>query len=154
MYEDFGSRTTDDVVIGKQWFPGRRLAPAELQRVETPEQAFAAVQDLQRRMIHYARTRHIKMWIVDEIAALPPNLAPYTGRIGPLPFEGVFGTFVNPLDPVNREIQVNRLKALKDTYPEAEGYFLNFPEVYYALTRLGISTCLPSHSSRLYSRTY
>jgi hypothetical protein len=135
MYEDFGSRTTDDIVIGKQWFPGRRLAPAELQQVETPEQAFAAVQDVQRRMIQYAKKRHIKMWIVDELAVLPPNLARHTDRIGPLPFEGVFGTFVDPLDPVNREVQVNRLKALKDTYPEAEGYFLNIPEVYYALTR-------------------
>ena len=135
MYEGFGSRTTDDVVIGKHWFPGRRLAPAELQQVETPEQAYAAVQDLQRRMIHYARTRHIKMWIVDEISALPPNLARYTERIGPLPFEDVFGTFVDPLDSVNREIQVSRLKALEDTYPEAEGYFLNIPEVYYPLNR-------------------
>jgi hypothetical protein len=75
------------------------------------------------------------MWIVDEIAALPPNLARYTERIGPLPFEIVFGTFVDPLDPVNQEIQVNRLKTLSDTYPEAEGYFLNIPEVYYPLNR-------------------
>jgi hypothetical protein len=133
MYEGFGSRTTDDVVIGKHWFPGRRLAPAELQAVETPDQAFTAVQDLQRRMIHYARSRHVKVWLVDEMAVLPPNLARYTQRIGPLPFEGVFGTFADPLDAVNREIQVNRLKALRDTYPEAEGYFLNIPEVYYSL---------------------
>jgi hypothetical protein len=133
MYEAFGSRTTDDVVIGKQWFPGRRLAAPEFQEVETPEQAFAAVQDLQRRMIQYAKNRHVSMWIVDELAALPPNLARYTGRIGPLPFEGVFGSFVDPLDPVNREIQANRLKALKEAYPEAEGFFLNIPEVYYPL---------------------
>jgi len=133
MYEDVGSRTTDEVTIGKHWFPGRRLAAPELQEVETPDQAFAVVQDMQRRMIHYARTRHIKMWIVDEIGALPPNLARYAERIGPLPFERVFGTFVDPLDPVNREIQVNRLKALKETYPEAEGFFLNIPEVYYPL---------------------
>jgi len=133
MYEGFGSRTTDDVVIGKQWFPGRRLAAPEFQEVETPDEAFAALQDLQRRMIHYARSRHIKMWIVDGMGAVAPNLARYAERIGPLPFEGVFGTFVDPLDPVNREIQVNRLKALKETYPEAEGYFLNIPEVYYPL---------------------
>ena len=34
---------------------------------------------------------------------------------------------MDPLDPVNREIQVNRLKALKETYPEAEGYLPEFP---------------------------
>jgi hypothetical protein len=133
MYEGFGSRTTDDVVIGKQWFPGRRLAPAELQRVETPDEAFAVVQDLQRRMIQYAKKRYVKMWLVDEMGSLAPNLARYTDRIALLPFDGVFGTFVDPLDPVNREIQANRLKALKDTYPE--GYLLNIPENNHALTR-------------------
>jgi hypothetical protein len=68
------------------------------------------------------------------MASLPPNLARYTYRIGPLPFESVFGTFVDPLDPVNREIQVNRLKALEETYPEAAGYLLDIPEVYYSLS--------------------
>ena len=133
MYEGFGSRTTDDVVIGKQWYKGRRLAPPELQEVDTPEQAFTAAQDLLRRMIHYASSRHVKIWLVDEISSLPPNLARHAERIGDLPFNGIFGTFVDPLDPVGREIQVNRLKALKETYPEAEGYFLNIPEVYYPL---------------------
>src|SRR5439155_7916 len=40
------------------------------------------------------------------------------------------GAFVHPLDLVNREIQVNRLRALLETYPEAEGYFLNVGEMY------------------------
>jgi hypothetical protein len=73
------------------------------------------------------------MWLVDEMAALPPNLARYTERIGEVPFSGVFGTLAHPLDAVNREIQINRLKALAETYPEAEGYWLNFSEVYYPL---------------------
>jgi hypothetical protein len=133
MYDGFGSRTTDDIVIGKHWFPSRRLAPPELQHVETPDQAFAAAQNLLRRVIHYANSRHVKVWLVDEMAPLPPNLARYTEAIGDLPFNGIFGTFVHPLDPINREIQVNRLKALVATYPEAAGYFLNIPEVYYPL---------------------
>jgi hypothetical protein len=133
MYEDFGSRTTDDIAIGKHWFPGHRLAPTELQEVETPEQAFAAVQDLQRRMMKYAKTRHVKMWLVDELGVIAPNLARYTRVIGPTPFEGVFGSFVDPLDPVNQEIQANRLKAYIDTYPDAAGILLNIPEVYYPL---------------------
>jgi hypothetical protein len=131
MYDGFGSRTTDDVVIGKHWFPGRRLAPPELQHVETPDQAFTAAQDLLSRMIHYARGRHVKVWLVDEMASIPPNFARYTERIGDLPFNGIFGSFVHPLDPVNREIQVERLKARATTYPDAAGYFLNLPEVYY-----------------------
>ncbi len=31
VYAGVGTRTTDDVTIGKHWFPGRRLAPPELQ---------------------------------------------------------------------------------------------------------------------------
>ena len=130
VYAGVGTHTTDDVTIGKQWFPGRRLAPPELQSVETPDEAFTAAQDLLRRVIHYANTRHVKVWLVDEISVLPPNLARHGERIGDLPFEGVFGTFMHPLDPVNREIQANRLKAYIDTYPEAAGYLLNFSEVY------------------------
>lgn len=130
IYAGVGSHTTADVTIGKQWFLGSRLAPPELQTVETPDEAFALAQDLMKRIIHYANTRHIKVWLVDEISVLPPNLARHGERIGDLPFEGVFGTFMHPLDPVNREIQVDRLKAYINTYPEAAGYFLNFPEVY------------------------
>lgn len=133
MFENIGSRTTDEVTIGKHWFPGPRLAAPELQNVETPDQAFAVVQDMQRRMIHYAHSRHIQVWLVDEIGAVPPNLGRYARRIGPLPFEPVFGSFVDPLDPVTREIQVNRLKALAETYPEADGFYLNIPEVYFSL---------------------
>ena len=97
MYDGFGSRTTDDVVIGKHWFPGTRLAAPELQHVETPDEAFTAAQDLLRRVIDHANSRHVKVWLVDEMASLPPNLAVYTERIGNLPFEGIFGTFVHPL---------------------------------------------------------
>jgi hypothetical protein len=129
-YAVVGSRTTDDVTIGKHWFPGKRLVPSEFQHVEAPDQAFATAQDLMRRVIHYANSRHVKIWLVDEISVLPPNLARHTERIGDLPFEGVFGTFTHPLDPVNREIQAIRLKAFVDTYPEAAGYVLNFSEVY------------------------
>ncbi len=129
-YAGVGSHTTDDVSIGKHWFPGRRLAPAELQHVETPDEAFAAAQDLMRRVIRHANSRHIKVWLVDEMSVLPPNLARHGERIGFLPFEIVYGTFMHPLDPINREIQAIRLKALIDTYPEAAGYFLNFSEMY------------------------
>jgi hypothetical protein len=129
-HEGFGSRTTDDVTIGKERFPGRRIAPPEMQQVETPEQAFEVAQDLLRRIIGYAKSRGIKVWPAVELAALPPNLARYCERVRDLPFNNIFGTFVHPLDPVNREIQVNRFKALIETYPEAEGYFFVYAEAY------------------------
>jgi hypothetical protein len=129
-YGGFGSRTTDDVSIGKELFKGRRIAPPEMQTVETPDQAFSVAQDLLQRIIHHARERGIKTWLAVELASLPPNLARYCEKVGDLPFQNLMGTFVHPLDPVNREIQVNRLKALAETYPEAEGYFFNVGEMY------------------------
>ena len=101
-----------------------------MQQVETPDQAFDVAQGLLQKIIHYAKSRGIKVWPAVEMASLPPNLARYTERVGELPFDRIFGTFVHPLDPVNREIQVNRFKALVQTYPEAEGYLLVFAEAY------------------------
>ncbi len=125
-----GSHTTDDVSIGKEQFKGRRLAPQEFQAVETPEEAFSVAGDLLRKVIRHAHERGIKVWPAVELASLPPNLARYSERVGELPFHPIFGTFVHPLDPVNREIQVNRFRALLETYPEADGYFFVFAELY------------------------
>ena len=126
----FGSRTTDDVSIGKERFKGRRLAPPEMQDVETSDQAFQVAEDLLHRIIRHANERGIKVWLAVELDALPPNLARHCEEIGSLPFFNLSGAFVHPLDEVNREIQTDRLKALFDTYPEAEGYFLNLGEMY------------------------
>lgn len=130
IYTLGGSGTTDDISIGKHWFPRNRMIPPEMENVETPDEGFAAAQNLIHRVIRYAKTRDIQVWLVDEMSALPPNLARLGERIGPLPFEQVFGTFMEPLDPTNRQMQVAQLKALIDTYPEATGYFLNFSEMY------------------------
>ena len=127
---EFGTRTTEDVTIGKHWFKGRRIAPPEMQDVQTPDQAFAVAESLLRRIIQHAHERGIKVWLAIEMAALPPNLARYCDRVGDVPFMGLMGTFVQPLDPVNREIQTNRLRALFTSYPDADGYFLVFAEMY------------------------
>jgi hypothetical protein len=129
-YGGFGSRTTDDVSIGKEHFKGRRIAPPEMQDVETPDQAFQVARALLQKIIRHANERGIKVWLALELATLPPNLARYCEQVGSLPFHELMGAFVHPLDEVNRKIQVNRLKALIDTYPEAEGYFLNVGEMY------------------------
>ena len=131
VYEGFGSRTIDDVTIGRDHFKDRpRMAPMEMQTVKTPEEAYAICTNLLHRIISYAATRNIKVWLAVEMASLPPNLARHGEIVGDDPFSYVFGTFLHPLDPVNREIQTIRLKALADTYPEAEGVFLNFAELY------------------------
>lgn len=130
-YGGFGSRTVDGVSIGREHFANRpRLAPMEMQNVATPEEALRISQDLLKRLIAHAAKRNIKVWLVVEMATLPPNLARHGETVEDLPFDYLFGTFLHPLDPVNREIQVNRLKAVAETYPGAEGVFLNFAELY------------------------
>ncbi len=131
VYEGFGSRTVEDVTIGREHFKDRpRVAPLEMQNVQTPEEAFEVCRKLLRRIISYAASRNIKVWPAVEMASLPPNLARYGEIVEDDPFNYVFGTFLHPLDPVNREIQAIRIKAIADTYPEAEGLFLNFAELY------------------------
>lgn len=129
-YGGFGSRTTDDVTIGKERFPNRRIAPPEMWNVETPDQAFAAAEKVLQKVIHHAGERGMKVWLAVELDGLPPNLARFGEPVGDRPFMNLLGAFAHPLDEVNREIQVNRLKALAETYPEAEGYFLNLGEMY------------------------
>lgn len=130
-YGGFGSRTTNDISIGLDHFRDRpRMAPPEMQQVETPEQAYEIAQNMLHGILDHAVRRNIKVWLVVEMASLPPNLARHGEIVGDAPFNYVFGTFLHPLDPVNREIQVNRLKALAATYPEAEGIYLNFAELY------------------------
>ncbi len=133
-YGGFGSRTVGDVTVGKEHFSNRpRLAPLEMQKVETPEEALRISQDMLRRVIAHAAKRNIKVWLVLEMASLPPNLARHGEVVGDQPFDSLFGTFLHPMDPVNREIQVNRLKAVARAYPGAEGIFLNFAELYQDL---------------------
>lgn len=130
-YSGFGSRTVDDVTVGRELFKERpRLAPRELQDVSTPDEALQKCQDLLRRVIDYAASRNIKVWLAVEMASLPPNLARHGQVVGDAPFDHLFGAFMHPLDEVNREIQVSRLKALAEAYPKAEGVFLNFAELY------------------------
>jgi hypothetical protein len=131
VYGGFGSRTIADVTIGREHFKDHaRLAPLEMQHVESPQEAFDISKATLTRIIAHAAERNIKVWPVIEMASLPPNLARHGEMVGEEPFNYVFGTFLHPLDAVNREIQVNRLKALHETYPDAEGFYLNFAELY------------------------
>jgi len=127
----FGSRTIAEVTVGREHFADRpNLAPLEMQQVQTPEEAVAISTNLLNRIIRHAAQRNIKVWLAVEMAAVPPNLGRHGQIVGEAPFNYLFGTFLHPLDPVNRRIQFERLKAIARTYPGAEGIFLNFAELY------------------------
>ncbi len=128
----FGSHLARDMAVGRKHFIHPRLAPPEFQNVETPEQAFTVAQNMLRQVIAYAKTKKIKTWLAIDPVSLPANLARHArARTGDLPFHPIMGgVYVCPVDPVVDEINENRLKSLVSTYPEAEGYFLWFPELY------------------------
>ena len=127
-----GSFLVKDMTVGRELYKHPRIAPAELQDVETPEQAFQKAQDLLRAVIAYASQRQIKTWLAIDPVSVPANLSRFAPtRTGDLPFHDVLGgVYMCPGDPVAQEINANRMKSLLSTYPQAEGYFLWFPELY------------------------
>lgn len=130
---DMGSYRAEDMQVGKEAlarFGKRFMAPNELQGVFDPDQAALTAQNLYREIIRYAKTRKIKVWLGIDADELPPNLARYARRENPLPFEPLFGTYVCPTDPVGRQLNEARIRALVETYPEAEGYFFFLSEGY------------------------
>lgn len=132
-YNNMGSYRVQDMEIGRDAFArfGKQtIAPDELQGIEDPDQAAATLQDMYRRIIQYAHSRKMSVWLGIDPSTLPPNLARYCHRTGPMPFEATFGTYVSPTDPATHEINENRMKALFQTYPEADGYFLFLSEGY------------------------
>jgi hypothetical protein len=129
----YGSNLIKDVVVGGELFGGReRMAPLEFQKVETPEDAFRVARDFLTEIIRYAKTRKINVWLCVDPTTLPGNLARFAHRAPnlQLPFHPILGTHMCPADPELHEMNENRLRALVETYPEAEGYFLYAPEMF------------------------
>ena len=129
----YGSYLVDDLPVGRNLFGGRkRIAPGEFQNVETPEDAFRVSKDFLTEIIRYAKTRKIKVWLCVDPTTLPGNLARFSTRATnyQIPFHPILGTHMCPADPELHEMNENRLRALAETYPEAEGYFLYIPEMF------------------------
>ncbi|MCC7498940.1 MAG: hypothetical protein IT160_15260 [Bryobacterales bacterium] len=130
---NYGSYLVKDLAVGKELFGGRKkMAPAEFQNVETPEQAFRTAKAFLNEIIRYAKTRKIKVWLCVDPTTLPGNLARFATRAAnyEVPFHPILGTHMCPADPELHEMNENRLRALVETYPEAEGYFLYIPEMF------------------------
>jgi hypothetical protein len=108
------------------------MAPMEFQQVETPEDAFRVAKEFMTEIIRYAKTRKIKLWLGLDPTTLPANLARFAHRSTnmPLPFHPIVMAQMCPADPELHEINEIRLRALVETYPEAEGYWLIIPELF------------------------
>ena len=90
-YGGFGSRTTDDVSIGKERFPGRRIAPPEMQNVETSDQAFQVAQDMLHQVIRHAKERGIKVWLAVELHPCRPTWHATAKKSGTCPSMTLWG---------------------------------------------------------------
>src|SRR6266478_31169 len=81
---DFGPHKVEDYFVGKDAFEkfGKKyMAPDEWQGVRDQDQVYAAARDLLQRVIRYAKTRNIKVWVaLESLDELAPNLARYTRR--------------------------------------------------------------------------
>ncbi|MCC6262470.1 MAG: hypothetical protein IT169_02755 [Bryobacterales bacterium] len=129
----FGSYLVKDLSVGRELFKGKKkIAPAEFQDVETPEQAYTTAKAFLNEIIRYSKSRKIKVWLCIDPTTLPGNLARYARRATNLeiPFHPILGAHMCPADPVLHEINESRFKALVETYPDAEGYFLYLPEMF------------------------
>ena len=120
------------MTVGREHFKYPRIAPPELQDVETPGAGVAKIARpvaSRHRLRQDAQDQHLAG---DRSGQRPPNLARFArNRTGDLPFQPILGgAYMCPADPVAHEINESRLKSLFATYPEAEGYFLWFPELY------------------------
>ena len=132
---NFGSRKVEDYFVGKaafQKFGKKYMAPDEWQGVRDQEQVYAAARDLLQRVISYAKTRNVKIWVaLESLNELPANLARYTRRPpAGRPFVPFHGSYVCPTDENLAKINEMRFKVLVQSYPEAEGFIFVLNEGY------------------------
>jgi hypothetical protein len=132
---DFGSHKVEDYFVGKEAFEkfGKKyMAPDEWQGVKDQDQVYATARDLLQRVIQYAKTRNIKVWVaLESLDELAPNLARYTRRPEvQLPYSPYHAAYACPTDENLYKINEIRFKALVQSYPEAEGFIFWLNEGY------------------------
>lgn len=132
---DFGPHKVEDYFVGKeafQKFGKKYMAPDEWQGVRDQDQVFASARDLLQRVIKYAKTRNIKVWVaLESLDELAPNLARYTRRPkAGRPYVPFHGAYACPTDENLYKINEIRLQALIQSYPEAEGFLFPMNEGY------------------------
>jgi hypothetical protein len=132
---DFGSHKVEDYFVGKATFEkfGKKyMAPDEWQGVRDQDQVYATARDLLQRVIKYAKSRNIKVWVaLESLDELAPNLARYTRRPNvQLPYSPYHGAYACPTDENLYKINEIRFKTLLQSYPEAEGFIFWVNEGY------------------------
>jgi hypothetical protein len=134
---NFGSHAVEDYFVGKEAytkFGKQYMAPDEWQGVQDQDRVFASARDLVQRVIRYAKTRNVKVWIaLESLNQFDTNMARHVRRPDYLlPYSPIYGAYICPTDPTVHEINEARFKSLIASYPEAEGFLFWINEQYYA----------------------
>ena len=132
---DFGSHKVQDYFVGKEAFEkfGKKyMAPDEWQGVSDQDRVYSTARALLQRVIRYAKTRNIKVWVaLESLDELAPNLARYTRRPDvQLPYSPFHGAYACPTDENLYKINEIRFKTLLQSYPEAAGFIFWVNEGY------------------------
>ena len=124
-----GTFTTGDVVIGREHFHDERPCAPEFQHCRTQEEAYRIARQLLTRVIDYAHSRKIEVWLgKGDCPGVPANLGRHA-RSGQS--TGAFGRIISPADPLGMEIWTAMLESMLRDYPRADGYWLWLAEMYY-----------------------
>ena len=155
--------TADDVKVGRECFPSKYLGAPEFAHIETTEQAFATARDFLHEIIRYAHERKVQVWLMmGEIPRVPPNLVPAGVKL-PKGFEGVFycGRLLPHGSPIMLDIWESALKAMIETYPDADGYGVwtsedrpstNFPETQQLMSKYAAARRLIPSAEEIYKQ--
>ncbi len=124
-----GTFTTGDVVIGREHFHDARPCAPEFQHCNTQEEAYRTARQLLTRVIDYAHSRKIEVWLgKGDCPGVPPNLGRHARYAQPT---GAFGRIISPADPLGMEIWTAMLDSMLRDYPRADGYWLWLAEMYF-----------------------
>ncbi len=127
--QDIGSYRVEDMVVGKELFDRKWVAPAEFQDVHSSAEALDTGKDFMRQLIRMAKERGMGSWLSFDSAFVSLNMAKYL-RPMPRPVE-LYSALVSFTDPVANEINKNRIENIIESYPELEGILFQITEGFY-----------------------
>ena len=128
--------TRADLRIGADCYDHERLCAPEFRDVRSEEDAYRVAIPFLREIIRHAHRRQVQVRLVTgELPFVPPNLAPQSAKVdhGLAPsesysFQRYCGVAVAPGDPAALDIWELAMRAIIETYPEADSYGFWAPE--------------------------
>lgn len=122
---------TREMPVGGDKFPHPCLAAPEFQGCATSRELHEAGREYLSEIIAHAHRRNIQVWYCFDCTTMVPNHGRFARLRPPKPFQEVCGSLGLPNDPVLREINESRFRALVETYPDLDGCFVWLTEDYY-----------------------